>query len=98
MAVFHLRNGEVRATQAWCPHRGGPLADGIVGGTPLVCPLHARKFDLDTGEPIGGDCAITSYQVRVTEEGELIVVVDTHEGLPPTRFASDRETVLPPER
>jgi len=79
MAVFHLRSGAVRATQASCPHRGGPLADGIVGGTTLVCPLHGWKFDLDTGKSISGDCAITSYQARVTEDGDVLVVVDPAE-------------------
>lgn len=76
VAVFHLRLGGVRATQPWCPHRGGPLADGIVAGSTLVCPLHARRFDLATGEPITDDCAITTYPARVTEDGEIMLVVD----------------------
>src|ERR1044071_7787515 len=36
IAVFHTRHGEVFATQAECPHRGGPLADGLLGGSTLV--------------------------------------------------------------
>ena len=39
IAVFRTRGGEVFAVQAECPHRGGPLADGLLGGTTLICPL-----------------------------------------------------------
>ena len=75
VAVFHLRGGGVRATQSWCPHRGGPLADGIVAGTTLVCPLHARRFDLDTGEGATADCAIATYPARIAEDGGIVVTV-----------------------
>jgi len=85
VAVFHLRGGGVRATQPWCPHRGGPLADGIVAGTTLVCPLHARKFDLVTGDLVAGglatgDCAITTYPARLTNDGEIMVVLGAPAG------------------
>ena len=40
VAVFRTRAGQVFATQAECPHRNGPLADGLVGGSTVVCPLH----------------------------------------------------------
>jgi nitrite reductase (NADH) small subunit len=49
LAVFHARGGGYYATQAGCPHKNGPLADGLMGGTVVVCPLHARKFDVATG-------------------------------------------------
>ncbi len=76
VAVFHLRSGGVHATQALCPHRGGPLADGILAGTTLVCPLHAWKFDLATGEPTTGDSAITTYPAHVSENGEVVLTVE----------------------
>ena len=38
IAIFRTRTGRVFAVQAACPHRGGPLADGLVGGTTLICP------------------------------------------------------------
>ena len=47
VAVFRGRDGCVYATQADCPHRGGPLANGLVGSGTLVCPLHERRFDLE---------------------------------------------------
>jgi nitrite reductase (NADH) small subunit len=74
IAVFRTREGEVHAVQARCPHRGGPLADGLVGGGSVVCPLHARRFDLRSGEPIGDLCArLATYRVEVTSGGRLVL-------------------------
>lgn len=73
VAVFHLRCGAVHATQAACPHRNGPLADGLVGGTTLICPLHAQKFDLATGAALSGECGLVTFPVRITEAGEILV-------------------------
>src|SRR5215472_14768482 len=64
IAVFHTRAGGVFAVQAECPHKGGPLADGLVGGTTLICPLHAWKFELTTGDALFGECGIKAYPVR----------------------------------
>lgn len=71
VAVFRPRSGSVYATQAECPHRSGPLADGLVGGTTVICPFHAWKFDLATGLPVFGDCGLTVHAVRVTDDGTL---------------------------
>lgn len=75
IAVFHTRSGEVFATQAECPHRVGPLSDGLVGNATLICPLHAWKFDLRTGEALYGNCGLTTYPVRRTAEGELVLTL-----------------------
>ena len=71
VAIFHTRAGRVFATQADCPHQGGPLADGLVGGSTLICPLHERAFDLVTGAGIGQPCALMTYPVRITEDGAI---------------------------
>ena len=71
IAVFHTRAGAVYAVQAECPHRNGPLADGLVGGTTVMCPFHSRKFDLVTGVGQMGDCDIQTYPVRLTADGEM---------------------------
>jgi nitrite reductase (NADH) small subunit len=73
IAVFRTRQGEVFATQAECPHRGGPLADGILGGSTLVCPLHSWKFDLATGQRQNGQCALVTYPARSSPSGQVIV-------------------------
>jgi nitrite reductase (NADH) small subunit len=48
LAVFNL-NGRFLTIENACPHKGGPLCDGIVSGTTVVCPLHGQRFDLETG-------------------------------------------------
>lgn len=73
IAVFHTRQGDIYATQADCPHRGGPLADGLLGGATLVCPLHAWKFDLQTGLASDGKCSLEVYAVRVGRNGQLLL-------------------------
>lgn len=75
IAVFNTREGQVFAVQAECPHRGGPLADGLVGGTTLVCPLHTWKFDLTTGRPLMGDCELKTYPVRLNEARHIVLTV-----------------------
>jgi nitrite reductase (NADH) small subunit len=75
IAVFRTREGRVFASQAECPHRSGPLADGLVGGSTLICPLHAWKFDLATGRALSGECSIKTYPARVTQAGQIAVEV-----------------------
>jgi nitrite reductase (NADH) small subunit len=50
IAVFRTRQGLLRAIENRCPHKQGPLADGIIGADRVVCPLHAHRFSLTTGE------------------------------------------------
>jgi nitrite reductase (NADH) small subunit len=73
IAVFRTRQGQIYAAQADCPHRGGPLADGILGSAVLVCPLHSWKFDLATGRSLTGDCAIKTYPARLGKKGQILV-------------------------
>ena len=68
------RGGTVYAVQAACPHKGGPLADGLVGGTTLICPLHSWKFDLATGQALFGDCGIRTFPVRIDEAEQIILL------------------------
>jgi nitrite reductase (NADH) small subunit len=73
IAVFHTRDGNVFATQADCPHRGGPLADGLTDETTVVCPLHDRVYDLRTGAGVGTDCSIRVFPVRVNASGVILI-------------------------
>ncbi len=75
VAVFRTRSGQIFAVQAACPHRGGPLADGLVGGTTLVCPLHAWKFDLATGQSLLGECGLKTYSVHVDGDAQIVLVL-----------------------
>ena len=58
IAVFRQRDGKLFATQSQCPHRQGPLADGIVGAGTVICPFHAWKFDLATGRCAGEEVTL----------------------------------------
>lgn len=66
IAVFRNGDGEVFAVQDRCPHRGGPLSQGIVHGRSVTCPLHGLRVDLTSGEAIAPDtgCA-RRYEVRI---------------------------------
>lgn len=73
LAIFNL--GErFLATDNRCPHQGGPLCDGIVTGSSVVCPLHAWKINLATGcvERPGSEHCVPTYATRV--EGGLVLV------------------------
>jgi nitrite reductase (NADH) small subunit len=76
IAVFRTRAGGVYAVQADCPHRGGPLADSLVGGNTVVCPLHTWKFDLETGRALFGDCGLKTYPVRLDEANQIVLTLD----------------------
>ena len=67
IAIFNL-DGQFRAVENKCPHRGGPLADGILSGSKVVCPLHSWTFDLTDGcvtnHPESKAC-LTTFPVRI---------------------------------
>lgn len=68
IAVFRLRNGALRAIDAVCPHKGGPLADGLADDRVVVCPLHGHTFDMCTGSETGGGAmSVRSYEVSVDD-------------------------------
>jgi nitrite reductase (NADH) small subunit len=87
VAVFHGRDGRVFATQARCPHRKGPLADGLLGGTTLVCPLHEWAFDLTSGMVLQGGCGIHIYPVGVDAAGDVVLEMEDDGGPPPWRIS-----------
>jgi nitrite reductase (NADH) small subunit len=74
VAVFRLRDGSLHATQAACPHSGGPLADGQTDADVLVCPLHLYAFRWADGVAAGADLRLRSYPVRDVD-GDLVVDV-----------------------
>jgi nitrite reductase (NADH) small subunit len=55
VAIFRAGDGKVFALRDQCPHKGGPLSQGIVHGHAVACPLHNWSIDLATGEALGAD-------------------------------------------
>jgi nitrite reductase (NADH) small subunit len=74
VAVFRLRDGSLHATQAACPHAGGPLADGLTDVDVLVCPLHQYAYRWSDGASTNGAGPIRTYPVR-ERDGYLVVEV-----------------------
>jgi nitrite reductase (NADH) small subunit len=76
IAVFNLGD-RFLAVDNRCPHRGGPLADGIVSGSSVVCPLHGWKIDLQQGNvqrPAETPACVKTFATRV-EAGTLLLEV-----------------------
>jgi len=82
IAVFRTLDDEVFALRDRCPHKGGPLSQGIVHGTRVACPLHDWKISLDTGIAVAPDegCA-ARFPVRV-EGGRVFLSLSPDEGCP----------------
>ncbi|MCG8027877.1 MAG: nitrite reductase small subunit NirD [Candidatus Thiodiazotropha taylori] len=75
IALFRTGSDEVFALRDRCPHRGGPLSQGIVHGEAVTCPLHNWKIDLQSGEVQGPDQGcVHSFAVRI-EEGVVYLDV-----------------------
>jgi nitrite reductase (NADH) small subunit len=74
IAVFRLRDGSLRALGAACPHRGGPLADGILDDNVVVCPLHGYTYDLETGLEVSNHgTSACAYTVATNAQQEISV-------------------------
>lgn len=73
VAVFRTDDAEIYAVSNTCPHKGGPLSEGIVHGNRVTCPLHNMIFDLSTGQAQGADEGeIATYPVRI--DGDRILL------------------------
>lgn len=73
VAVFRTADDRVFALADRCPHRGGPLSEGIVHGTSVTCPLHNWVISLETGLAQGADeGSVPCYPARV-EAGRILI-------------------------
>jgi nitrite reductase (NADH) small subunit len=68
VAVFRTVDDRLFALEDRCPHRGGPLSDGIVHGQCVTCPLHSWTLDLASGSAVGPDeGAVRTFPVRLVQ-------------------------------
>jgi nitrite reductase/ring-hydroxylating ferredoxin subunit len=79
VAVFRLRSGRLYALDAVCSHAGGPIADGQVDETIVICPLHLNVFELATGCSRSDQPDLRSYPVTVDEDGRVAVAIPARE-------------------
>ncbi len=81
IAIFNLGD-RFLAVDNRCPHKGGPLADGIVSGASVVCPLHAWKMSLETGEGLNSaslSSCVETFRTRA-EHGVIFLELDDNPG------------------
>ncbi len=82
IAVFRTLDDAIFALRDRCPHKGGPLSQGIVHDHKVACPLHDWKIHLDTGEAVAPDegCA-ARFPVEV-RDGVIFLSLTPDEGCP----------------
>ena len=72
VAIFRTADDRVFAIDDTCPHKKGPLSEGIVHGTSVTCPLHNWVFDLETGLAQGAEEGhVATFDAKV-ENGRIL--------------------------
>ncbi|MGE1389507.1 nitrite reductase small subunit NirD [Pseudomonas aeruginosa] len=77
IAIFRAADDQVFALDDRCPHKGGPLSQGLIHGKRVACPLHNWQIELESGEAVAPDqgCA-HRHPVRV-ENGRVLLGLDS---------------------
>lgn len=80
IAIFRTADDEVFALRDKCPHKGGPLSQGIVHGKRVACPLHDWKIHLDSGEAVAPDegCA-ASFPIKLENGNVYLSLTVNHD-------------------
>ncbi len=73
VAIFRTADGGIFALRDRCPHKGGPLSQGIVHGESVTCPLHNWVISLETGQAQGADSGCAG-KIPVRLEGKRILL------------------------
>lgn len=73
VAVFRTMDDRVFALEDRCPHKGGPLSEGIVHGTSVTCPLHNWVFDMNSGEAQGADQGLVRTFATKVQKGRILI-------------------------
>ena len=75
IAVFRNNDNEVFALNDRCPHKGGPLSQGIVFDRRVTCPLHNWVISLETGDATGPDVGCTQRYDICVEDGTVYIAL-----------------------
>ena len=76
IGVFRTMDDRVFAIEDHCPHRGGPLSQGIVHGTAVTCPLHNWSISLETGKALGADKgSVRTIPIKVEDQQIFIALI-----------------------
>lgn len=73
VAIFRTFDDKVFAIDDACPHKKGPLSEGIVHGTKVTCPMHNWVIDLESGLAQGADQGgVATYEITV-KDGRILL-------------------------
>ncbi|KHL26893.1 nitrite reductase [Croceibacterium mercuriale] len=73
IAVFRTGDDRIFALVNRCPHKHGPLSEGIIHGHAVACPLHNWRISLETGEALGADKGCTPTVAVQVEAGRILL-------------------------
>lgn len=73
VAIFRTADDRVFAMEDRCPHKGGPLSEGIVHGDRVTCPLHNWVFDMNSGQAQGADEGMVRTFAAKVEGGRVFL-------------------------
>jgi nitrite reductase (NADH) small subunit len=73
IAIFRTANGQIYALVNKCPHKQGPLSQGIVHDTTVTCPLHNWRISLVTGKALGEDEGCTPVIPLKVDGGRIFL-------------------------
>jgi len=73
IALFRLTDDSIKAIENRCPHKNGPLVEGVISGGDVLCPLHNWRVNLDSGEVAAPESGCVSrFSVKV-EDGQVFL-------------------------
>ena len=75
IAVFRTADDRVFALLDRCPHKGGPLSQGIISGKTVTCPLHNWNISLDTGEAVAPDQGCAGHFPVKVVDGRISILL-----------------------
>ena len=75
IAVFRTSSDAVFALRDQCPHKGGPLSQGLVHGDQVTCPMHGWKLRLESGEAVAPDVGCTRRYPSKIEDGAVFLEI-----------------------
>ncbi|MGV8842357.1 MAG: nitrite reductase small subunit NirD [Pseudomonas sp.] len=77
IAIFRTAGDEVFALDDRCPHKGGPLSQGLIYGKRVACPLHNWQIELESGEAVAPDVGCAHRHQAKVENGRVLLTLNT---------------------
>ena len=75
IAIFRTSDDEVFALDDRCPHKGGPLSQGLIYGKRVACPLHNWQIDLESGQAQAPDIGCAHHHQARVENGRVMLAL-----------------------